>query len=142
MDIVISSERYNNLTTEERNALYNLKDYPTFNYTIKDADKGSAVVVWDKKDYLNEASKQLEDRDVYEEVQNDPSILINFIMRALEKIRIRCDLSNDTLSYFHSKILNLLGFTFYLRFTNVCITFRGRLVTSNYGFYTEISPHF
>ena len=76
MDIVISSERYNNLTTEERNALYNLKDYPTFNYTVKDADKGSAVVVWDKKDYLNEASKQLEDRDVYEEVQNETSLCV------------------------------------------------------------------
>ena len=45
-------------------------------------------------------SKQLEDKDVYEEVQNDPSILINTIMRALEKIRIRGDLSNDTLNYF------------------------------------------
>ena len=45
-------------------------------------------------------SKQLEDKDVYEEVQNNPSILINTIMRALEKIRIRGDLSNDTLNYF------------------------------------------
>ena len=63
MDIDISSERFNNLTKEERNALYNLRDYPTFNNTITGADKGSAVVVWD---YLKEASKQLEDRDIYE----------------------------------------------------------------------------
>ena len=46
------------------------------------------VVVWDREDYLKEAYKQLEDKDVYEEVQNDSSILINRIMHALEKIRI------------------------------------------------------
>ena len=86
LDIDISSKRFNNLTKEERNALYNLRDDPTI--IIKGADKGSAVVVWDREDYLKEASKQLEDKDVYEEVQNDPSTLINTIMRALEKIRI------------------------------------------------------
>ena len=52
---------------------------------------------------MKEALKQLEDKDVYEEVQNDPSILINAIMCALEKIRIRGDLSNDKLNYFLAK---------------------------------------
>ena len=73
-------------TRRERNALYNLRDDLTI--IIKDAEKGSAVVVWDREDYLKEAYKQLEDKDVYEEVQNDSGILINTIMRALEKIRI------------------------------------------------------
>ena len=45
------------------------------------------MVVWDRDDYLKEASKQLEDKDVYEEVQNDPSTLINTIMQALENIQ-------------------------------------------------------
>ena len=54
LDIDISSKRFNNLTKEERNALYNLRDDPTI--IIKGADKGSAVVVWDREDYLNEAS--------------------------------------------------------------------------------------
>ena len=66
--------------------MYNLRDDPTI--IIKGADKGSTVVVWDREDYLKEAYKQLEDKDVYEEVQNDSSILINRIMHALEKIRI------------------------------------------------------
>ena len=79
MDIDISSKRFNNLTKEERNALYNFRDDPTI--IIKGADKGSAVVAWDRDDYLKEASKQLEDKDVYEKVQNDPSILINTIMQ-------------------------------------------------------------
>ena len=52
---------------------------------------------------IEEASKQLEDQDVYEGVQNDPSTLINTIMRVLEKIRIRGDLLNDTLNYFQVK---------------------------------------
>ena len=43
LDIDISSKKFNNLTKEERNALYNLRDDPTI--IIKDADKGSAVVV-------------------------------------------------------------------------------------------------
>ena len=32
---------------------------------IKGADKRSKVVVWDREDYLKEASKQLEHEDVY-----------------------------------------------------------------------------
>ena len=52
---------------------------------------------------IEEASKQLENKDAYEGVQNDPSTLINTIMRVLEKIRIRGDLLNDTLNYFQVK---------------------------------------
>ena len=55
MDIDIYCKRFNNLTKEERNALCNLRDDPTI--IIKGADKGSAVVVWDRGDYLKEASK-------------------------------------------------------------------------------------
>ena len=62
LDIDISSKRFNNLNKEERNALYNLRDDPTI--IIKSVDKGSEVVVWDRDDYLKEASKQLDDKDV------------------------------------------------------------------------------
>ena len=137
MDIDISSKRFNNLTKEERNALYNLRDDPTI--IIKGADKGSAVVVWDRDDYLKEASKQLEDKDVHEEVLNDPSTLINTIMQALEKIRIQGDPSNDTLNYF---LVNLLVFTFYLRFTNVCIMFLADPLFQIVDSIQKISPHF
>ena len=43
LDIEIPSKRYNNLTKDERDALYSLKDDPSI--IIKGADKGSAVVV-------------------------------------------------------------------------------------------------
>ena len=45
LDIEIPSKRYNNLTKDERNALYSLKGDPSI--IIKGADKGSVVVVWD-----------------------------------------------------------------------------------------------
>ena len=55
------------------------------NIVIKGTDKGSAVVVWDREDYINEAEKQLGDRNVYEEVPDDPEPLISTIHRSIEK---------------------------------------------------------
>ena len=80
--------------------------------------------------------KQLEDNDTYEVVQNNPSILINAILSALEKIRIRGDLSNDTINYFLMKDPKFARFyllsKIHKRFHNV----PGRPWTSNCGFYT------
>ena len=52
---------------------------------IKGTDKGSEVVVWNREDYLKEAYRQLDDKEVYEQVQNDPSVLANALMKGLEK---------------------------------------------------------
>ena len=79
MNIEIPQTKYNNLTREERSALYNLKNDK--NIVIKSADKGSTVVVWDTDDYNKEAEKQLEDKDIYEEVCNNPASY----MRQLKK---------------------------------------------------------
>ena len=98
LGIEIPSKRHNNLTKEERDALYSLRYDPSV--FIKSADKGSAVVVWDREYYLKEAYKQLDDGEVCEEVQNDPNVLVNTIMETLEKIYLRGDLSSDTLNYF------------------------------------------
>ena len=51
-----------NLTKEERNALYLLRDNPSI--IIKEAEKGSALVVWNSEYYLKEANSQLSDKDV------------------------------------------------------------------------------
>ena len=135
LEIDISSKRFNNLAKEERNELYNLRDDP--NIMIKGADKGSEVVFWDREDYLKEASKQLEDQDVYEKVQNDPSTLINTSMRNLEKIRIRGDLSNDTLNYFLVKDPKFAKFQLLPEIHKHLYNVPGRLAISNCGFYTE-----
>ena len=123
------------LTREERNALYNLRDDPTI--TIKGADKGSAVIVWDRDDYLKEAYKQLEDKDVYEEVPNDTSILINTIMHALKKIRIGGDLLNDTLNYFLVKDLKFARFYLLPKIHKRLYNVPSKPVISNCGFYAE-----
>ena len=95
------------------------------------------MVVWDRENYLKKASKQLEDKDVYEEVQNDPSTLINTVIRALEKIRIRGDLSNDTLNYFLTKDPKFARFYLLPKIHKRLHNVPGRPVISNYGFYTE-----
>ena len=50
LDIDIPKNKFNNLSYEERDALYYLKNDNTI--VVKGADKGSGVVVWDRKDYL------------------------------------------------------------------------------------------
>ena len=55
LDIEIASKRFNNLTKEEREVLYCLKDDPSI--IVKGADKGSVAIVWDREDYLKEACR-------------------------------------------------------------------------------------
>ena len=50
MSIEIPKDKYNNLMHEEWGALFYLKNDKTI--VIKGADKGSAVVVWDRDDYI------------------------------------------------------------------------------------------
>ena len=71
--------------------MYSLKDDKCI--IIKGTDKGAAVIVWDHEDYIKEATKQLEDKEVYMEVPNDSSALVSTIFKSLEKIRKRGDLS-------------------------------------------------
>ena len=91
LDTEIPCKRFNNLTKDERNAMYSLKD--DISIIIKGADKGASVIVWDREDYIKEASKQLEDKEVYMEVPNDSSAIVSAICMSLEKIRKRGDLS-------------------------------------------------
>ena len=135
LDIEIPSKRYNNLTKDERDALYSLKDDPSI--IIKGADKGSVVVVWDREDYLKEAYKQLYDREVYEEVPNDPNVLINTIMKALEKIRLRGDLSSDTLNYFLVKDPKFARFYVLPTIDKRLHDVPGRRVISNWSLHWE-----
>ena len=58
-----SGKSYPNLPKNEREALKSLMNDNEI--IIKSADKGSAVVIWSKHDYLLEASNQLSDTNVY-----------------------------------------------------------------------------
>ena len=65
---------------------------------IKEADKDSDVVVWDRKDYLKEAEKQLGDKERYEESSSDPvSPLISIVKGCLSRVKNRGDIPNETL---------------------------------------------
>ena len=86
------------------------------NIAIKGTDKGSAVVVWDKEDYIKEAEKQFGDIDAYEEVPDDPGLLISTIHRL---IGIRGDLKKKKLfNILKLKTQNLLYSICYLKYIN------------------------
>ena len=57
---------------------------------------------------MQEAYGQLDGKEVYEQVPDDPSVLANTLMKALEKTRLREDLSKDTLDYFLVKVCKIL----------------------------------
>ena len=58
-----SGKSYPNLSKDERETLKSLMN--DNDIIIKPADKGSAVVIWSKQDYLLEASNQMSDTNVY-----------------------------------------------------------------------------
>lgn len=60
-----------NLTREEQQALQDLRTYDDI--IIKQADKPSAVVVMDKEAYLQEAMRQLTDKEIYQPLPKDPT---------------------------------------------------------------------
>ena len=65
------------------------------------------------KGYLKETYKQPYVSELYEEVPNEPNVLINNIMKALEKIGLRGDCVVTLSIVFLLKIPNLLNSIFY-----------------------------
>ena len=59
----ISEFTQSNLSAEEWKVLRGLAAGKTI--VMKGANKGSSVVVWDISDYLNEASRQLQDQNIH-----------------------------------------------------------------------------
>ena len=134
LDIEIPSKRFNNLTKDKGNAMYNLKDYKSI--IIKGADKVAAVIVWDQEDYLTEVSKELEDK-VYLEVRNDSSALLSTVFKSLEKIRKCGDLSQVTLNYFLVKDPKFVRFYLLPKVHRRFYDVSGRPVISNCDFHNE-----
>ena len=128
--------RYSNVTKEERQAIDSLRNDPTI--IIKEADKGSGIVIWDREDYLKEAQKQLGETEVYEKLVGDAvSPLIKVVKDCLAKIKIRGDICKDTLDYFLVKNPKLGRFYLLPKIHKRLFNVPGRPVISNSGFYTE-----
>ena len=94
MKIEIPKDRCNGLTSEERKALYDLK---MIKILLLKMLVVSAVVVWDREDYIKEAEKQLGISNVYEEVPDDPEPPISTIHTTLEKLRKGRDLKKENI---------------------------------------------
>ena len=124
---------YSNLTKGERNALYSLRDDTSI--IIKETDKGSGVVIWGREDYLAEAKKQLDDKEVYQELRGDvESRLEKIVKKVIRKLRNRGDISHETLDYF-SVNNPKLGRFYLLPKIHKRLHVPGRSVISNSGFY-------
>ena len=116
MKLSAVGKNFSNLTREEISALNGLKSDRTI--VIKEADKGSGVVVWDREDYIREAEDQLGDPDVYLPLDSDPSdILHNVINQAMGSIRQRGDVDDKTLEYLMVNNPKLGDSTCCLRYT-------------------------
>ena len=79
----------------------------------------------------------MSDKEIYEEVSNDPQPLINTIHRAVEKIRKRGDLSADNIKYFMVKDPKFARFYLLPKIHKRLENIPGGPVISNSGFYTE-----
>lgn len=60
-----------NLSIKEKEALQNLAD--RHDIVIKPADKGGAIVIMNRDDYIKEADRQLSDTSFYKVLQSDPT---------------------------------------------------------------------
>ena len=128
--------KYHNLSKGERAALKSLKDDTSI--VIKQADKGSAVVVWDRDDYLREAESQLGDSNVYEEVKDDfVSPLVETIKYHLERVRVKGDVCQETLEFFFNENPRFGRFYLLPKIHKRLKAVPGRPVISNCGYYTE-----
>ena len=90
---------------------------------------------------MKETYEQLDDREVYE-VPNDSNVLINTTMKALEKIRLRGDLSSDNLNYFLVKDPKIARFYLLSKIHKRLHDLPSRTVISNCSFTLRIYIHF
>ena len=91
-------EKDYNLTKDKYVAMRSLE-----NATIKPADKGSSIVVWDRLDYLAEAEKQLSDSKTYKEVQwsaKDQKKLVKKSNSMFEELKKKTFLTEKEKNYF------------------------------------------
>ena len=91
--------------------------------TIKPADKGSAVVVWDRQDYLKEAEWQLSDSSICKEVKFTEKDLVDLVDKSnkifdLERRNIIQEKEKNYFKFNFKKPTNV-GKFYYPRSTNV-----------------------
>ena len=136
-----TSLRYSNLSTDEWKAIRSLTDDRSI--VIKKADKGSAVVVWERNDYIKEAERQLGDRSMYQKVNFKEKFLCELVDKSnssfKELKRMMC-ISDKTLKYFtceFKKATNLGKFYLLPKLHKRLENIPGKPIISNCGAPTE-----
>ena len=115
---------------------------------IKPADKGSAVVVWDRQDHLNEAERQLSDSSVYKEVKVTEKDLVDLVDKSnkifanLERRNIIQEKEKNYFRFNFQKATNVGKFYLLPKIHNSLSKVPGRPVISNCGMPTEKVPEF
>ena len=87
---VSDNKGYNNLSKDERISMKELSDHTDI--IITKADKGGAVVFMDVKKYINEAHRQLNNKDHYKILNKDPTTtnakLVNDTIQRFKKEKL------------------------------------------------------
>ena len=92
-----SGRLYNNLTPRQRDALTSLATDKSI--IIKQSDKCGTVVIMDTEDYDAACLEQLEDKNFYEELQNDPNAgYKDQIVKELNQLLLEDTISEKELS--------------------------------------------
>ena len=113
------------------------------NIVIKKAEKGSTVVVWDRKDYILEAEKQLSDANVYKDVFCNEKNLLEFVgtsNQLFQNLKSKGKISDKQLKYFtyeYKKVSNLGKLYLLPKIHKRLHNVPGRPVISNCGTPTE-----
>ena len=136
MSVSPEGKNFSNLSPSEQLSLKQLKS--DRNIVIKEADKGLAVVVWERGDYISEANRQLDDRQVYEEVEVDPSVdLGKTVNSRLNEMREEDPGLEEVTEYLKVKDSKLGRFYLLPKIHKGLSSVKGRPVISNCGTITE-----
>ena len=136
LNINESSKSYPNFNKDERKALHSL--IYDDQIIIKTTDKGSAVVVWCKDDYLLEASNHLKDTIVYQKCKGDPLKKVNNEVKSvLRDMFNRKKINNKVWVYLIMKKPELGRFYLLPKIHKRALNVPGRPVISNNGTATE-----
>ena len=133
--------KYSNLSSDEWKAIRSLADDRSI--VIKKADKGSAVVVWDRVDYIKEAQKQLKDENVYKKVNFKDQNLLELVDKSnhlFKGLKTKGCITDKNLKYFtyqYKKACNLGKLYRLPKIHKRLSEVPGRPVTSNCGAPTE-----
>ena len=105
---ISSHKGYSNLSKGERIAMKELSDHTDI--IITKADKAGAVVIMDVKDYISKAHRQLNNKDHYKILHNNPTTtnanLVNDTMQRFKNEKLRKEKIADGLKCESQKIQN------------------------------------